>query len=222
MSRAKKIEAVDKEDYIRVYRITRNKYVSLIKKEKTNAWISFVNTVGNEDPWSIVYKIVCNKSKRTNYISSLTLPTGQQTTNWTESINALLDKCVPADNKAIENNRHRELRLENKKYYNSNLESDISYNEIEIAIKRLKCNKAPGYDGFTGEIMKALWSNNKETLSSLFNRCLRDHEFPEAWKTASLRIILKNNKDKDRDKLNSYRPIALLSIMGKIFVYRNT
>lgn len=200
----------------RRYREVRNKYTAQIKKDKLEAWENFVTKTRNEDPWSIAYKVVCNKIKKPNYICSLVLPNGQLTTNWQKSINALLYKCVPKDSKTNENEKHKKIRAQNRKYKNRNLEPEMTQREIEQAIKKLKTNKAPGIDGFKNEIVKALWSNNKEILIYLFNKCLREHTFPDEWKTTSLKIILKNS-NKDRSRLNSYRSIALIPTLGKVY-----
>ena len=41
-------------------------------------------------------------------------------------------------------------------------------------------------------------------------------EFPREWKESNLKIILKDEK-RDKSLINSYRPIALLSVVGKIY-----
>lgn len=132
--RAKKLKLVDINDYVSEYKKLRNNYVKQINKQKTAAWQNFVTTVGNEDPWSIVYKIVRDKIKKHDCIGSLTLPNGQQTNNWTETMNALLDKCVPIDDKELENKIHLKIKQQNNKYRNCNIEPDISQDEITTAM----------------------------------------------------------------------------------------
>lgn len=214
--RARKLQLDNIDFFSNNYKKKRNTYVKEILKNKTVAWRKFVNKVGNEDPWSMVYKIVSDKIKKPNYMCSLSLPTGQQTLNWTESINALLDKCVPKDEQISESAAQKELRKQNAEYLNCNLEPDISEDEITLAIKKLKNNKAPGVDNFQSEIIKALWKDRRDILYNIFNLCLRESVFPDEWKTTSLKIILKD-KSKDRSKINSYRPIALIPTMGKVF-----
>lgn len=50
----------------------------------------------------------------------------------------------------------------------------------------------------------------------LLNNCLRNSSFPEIWRQARLRSILKDIQ-KDPAMVSSYRPIALLPVLGKIF-----
>lgn len=48
------------------------------------------------------------------------------------------------------------------------------------------------------------------------NGCLQWGVFPSIWKTGSLRALLKG-EDKDAKDPKSYRPICLLSVIGKLF-----
>ena len=48
------------------------------------------------------------------------------------------------------------------------------------------------------------------------NNCFIQRIFPQQWKESNLKIILKD-ENRDRTLLNSYRPISLLSVVGKIF-----
>jgi len=115
-----------------------------------------VKEVGNSNPWSLVYKITCDKIKKRNTICSLQKPDGSMTADWSESVNLILEKCVPRDD--IQNEDvHRGIRRSCTEYMNCNLEPNISIEEIEKIIKNLKNKKAPGMDGFTGEIHKMLW-----------------------------------------------------------------
>ena len=53
-------------------------------------------------------------------------------------------------------------------------------------------------------------------MLDLYNNCFNLKEFPNIWIEAKLKIILKYEK-RDRRHLNSYRAIALLSVVGKIY-----
>lgn len=50
---------------------------------------------------------------------------------------------------------------------------------------------------------------------NLLNNCMKEACFPNNWKIAELIFILKD-KNKDKSKLGSYRPIALLPTIGKV------
>ena len=53
-------------------------------------------------------------------------------------------------------------------------------------------------------------------ILNLFNNSFTQGSYPKSWKQANIKIILKDEK-RDRTLLNSYRPIALLSVVRKIF-----
>lgn len=52
-------------------------------------------------------------------------------------------------------------------------------------------------------------------LTKLFRRCLSDGKFPSCWKVASVVPVPK--KGCDTSQVSNYRPISLLSVIGKIF-----
>jgi hypothetical protein len=79
----------------------------------------------------------------------------------------------------------------------------------------MKAWSAPGPDGFTNGLLKAL----RETLTlywiSLFNVCLAIGYHPERFRQART-IALKKPDKLDYTVVGAYRPIALLNITGKI------
>lgn len=215
--RAKKLNYVSLiPQYNDKYKVARNKYVATIKKFKKNTWKSFVTTEGNRDPWSIIYKIIRHKIKKDIFLSSLKLPSGEFTHSWKETANLLIDKCVPRDEVNSELDIHKDIRARNEKYVNYNLEPDITVDEISNSFNKCKLRKAPGFDNFQFEIFAELWKVNKEVIHCIFNSCLRNAIFPRLWKIAKLKIVLKN-VNRDKTILGSYRPIALLPVLGKIF-----
>lgn len=216
LTRAKKLNFTNLiPEYELKFKIARNRYVATIRRTKKQTWRNFVTRVGNDDPWSIIYKIIRNKINKEEFLSSIILPSGDTTKSWKETVNILLDKCVPED---LENEteQQRILIMNNDQYINYNLEPEITHDEIFMSIKKCKKRKAPGADGFQSELILKIWQVDKSILYNLYNNCMRNSIFPKEWKTAILKIILKN-PTKDKFILSSYRPIALLSTVGKIF-----
>ena len=64
-------------------------------------------------------------------------------------------------------------------------------------------------------MLKNLQSNSINYLFSLFNAILQQGLYPLAWKLAIILPILKPTKD--TSLLSSYRPIALTSVLVKLF-----
>lgn len=202
-------------DYEKKFKTARNKYVATIRKTKKQTWKDLVTKIGNSDPWSIVYKIIRDKINKEEFLSSIILPSGEITRSWRETVIILLKKCVPED-LDINTEEQNALKINNDLYFNCNIESDITHEEIFKSIKKCKKRKAPGVDGFQSELILKLWHADKFILYNIYNNCMRNSMFPKEWKIALLKIILKD-PTRDRFSLGSYRPIALLSSVGKIF-----
>ena len=159
-------------------------------------------------PWSLVYKIVSDKLQKPTVWTALKLPDGRITAGLDETIKALLNKCVPKDDVTVQGEECETMRQKLHGYKNSNLEKPIPIAKIKSAIDRFKNNKAPG--------MEELWKRKPQVILNLFNNSFTQGSYPKSWKQANIKIILKDEK-RDRTLLNSYRPIALLSVVRKIF-----
>ena len=73
---------------------------------------------------------------------------------------------------------------------------------------------SPGVDRVTVRLLKACWEHIRYTVRALYQRCLFLSHFPTQWKLAEVAMIPKIGK-KDKTSVRSWRPIALLSCMGK-------
>ena len=119
---------------------------------------------------------------------------------------------VPAQRrKEVEEQLHQQTRQQTN--FSPPMTSELSTAELDDAIKRLKTKKAPGKDGVCNEMIKHLGPTARKKLLELFNLSWRTGIFPSAWKEAIIIPVLK--KGKDPKKKTSYRPISLLSCLGK-------
>lgn len=91
----------------------------------------------------------------------------------------------------------------------------VTEHEIEEVLCRLPTKRATGDDGILNEILKLAKSILLPHLLLLFNSCLKLGYFPTLWQRATTAILRKNEKD-DYSEPGAYRPIALLSCLGKI------
>ena len=83
----------------------------------------------------------------------------------------------------------------------------------ELCHQTAKNKKAPGKDGISNEIIRHLGSVAKQKLLDIYNHSWNTGTFATSWKEAIIIPILK--KGKDRHSKTSYRPISLLSCLGK-------
>jgi hypothetical protein len=105
------------------------------------------------------------------------------------------------------------------------LDDPITAMEVFAAIRRLKMGKAPGQDGILTDILKTAAdavNNSKlrggntvvDALVLLFNFVFDKEVWPERWGTG---IIFPLHKHDSRLDPSNYRPITLLSVVGKLF-----
>ena len=122
------------------------------------------------------------------------------------------DLSASPNNKSIDNFQSiiSDSISSNEETYNT----DIQIHEIDLVLQKVK-NTSPGLDEIPYSFIKALQPENILELLSIFNQCFNTGEFPEPWKKGNIITILKPNKPKE--EVSSYRPITLLSCIGKIF-----
>lgn len=91
----------------------------------------------------------------------------------------------------------------------------ISMSEVTSSIKNLKTNKASGLDNINARHLKNLPPLAIHYLTLIFNFAAKNIYFPTNWKIAKTIAIPKVGKTRTIAK--NYRPIALLSIVSKLF-----
>lgn len=96
------------------------------------------------------------------------------------------------------------------------LNSPITHTEIDKAISKSKNGKSPSQqDYILNEYIKSTKSDLTPIYSKLFNKILDTGTMPDAWLVGTIKPIYKN-KGSQLDPGN-YRPITILSCMGKLF-----
>ncbi len=96
----------------------------------------------------------------------------------------------------------------------SDVNKDITLEEIEDAIDGLKLHKAEGIDGVGNGILKSSKIVISPLLCGLFNKVLESEAYPDEWCNA---IIIPVYKSGDKDDPSNYRGISLLTCISKLF-----
>ena len=86
--------------------------------------------------------------------------------------------------------------------------------EVEKLLRELDVSKALGPDDISPYILKNCASQLAEPLARLLNDCTEQQQWPKPWKRAR---AVATHKKKSRTLVENYRPISLLSIIGKIY-----
>lgn len=170
-----------------------------------------------------IYKVIKNR-KHVNLpnINPLT-PGDRKHVSLLSKAEVIADNFEKNHNNPLANSLVNHTRIINdsvKSYLNSpphNPEEcpPIHINEVATTIKLLKINKAAGLDKINTRLIKRLPVVAIHLLSLTFSMCINNSYFPDTWKIAKTIPIPKPGKD--RRDVTSYRPIALLSCLGKLF-----
>ena len=97
----------------------------------------------------------------------------------------------------------------------SELNNDITRIEIITAIKYLKRNKAAGVDHIENDYIIDAADILVPILVDFFNIVLETGRMPDLWLNGTVKPIYKNKGD--RKDPSNYRPITILSCLGKLF-----
>ena len=85
----------------------------------------------------------------------------------------------------------------------------FSQQEMSVAIKKMKENKAADESGVIAKYLKAL---ELEKLRGLINGILNGGDIPKEWKESIVKLLHKGGRT---DELKYYRPIAIINITCK-------
>jgi hypothetical protein len=86
-------------------------------------------------------------------------------------------------------------------------------NEIKIAIKHLKLNKASGPDNLPAEFFRTYPSTIANIMEPLLKKVWNSRQIPNDWKQG---LIIKLPKKGDLTECSNWRGITLLNVIGKI------
>ena len=89
----------------------------------------------------------------------------------------------------------------------------FSQDNIAKIIQNLDPNKAHGHDNISIRMLKICGSSIYRPLEMILNFCIETVFFPSEWKKANIVPIYKKG---DKQTLENYRPVSLLTICGKI------
>ena len=89
----------------------------------------------------------------------------------------------------------------------------VNIDEIVDILQILDPNKASGPDVISQKMLKICPEKIAIPLQIIFNKSLQQCKYPSSWKTANVIAIFKKG---DTSQPSNYRPISLISCVGKV------
>lgn len=200
-------------------KINHNRQVAIvkrtIKKKKADAWHKFTKSLSFSTPSTKIWQFLRNlqgKSLQTN------LPiekNGDPLSTNKEKAQHLAEYYsrifnTPHDHEDLLPNITAIKAISTKNAYNN----DLTMYELQSAIKKLKSNSATGIDLIHNQFIINLPPSSHNHLLKIFNQSWNNGIIPSTWKEANILPFLKANKSSSLEA--SYRPISLLSCLGKL------
>jgi len=95
-------------------------------------------------------------------------------------------------------------------------EGDITIQECEEAVNKIKNNKSPGEDGLPVEFYKTFWNEIRYILVSVYNESFQQQILPVSMRKSIVTLIHKKG---DRTDITNYRPISLTNLDYRILAH---
>ncbi|CAI6363267.1 unnamed protein product [Macrosiphum euphorbiae] len=184
---------------------------NLLKEHRQLAWDRFTSTLNFQD--RSLYKLNCRLLHNKPASNPLTTKSGQKIYD-TESKLELFADTMKDQFTANPPNELLEVSRSINELNRYSAKANLFTTPKEV-FEILPSAKASGHDNITNAALKHLPASAIVRLSNLLTSCLRHSYFPTYWKTATIVMIPKPNKNHSLP--NNYRQISLLVTMSKVF-----
>jgi hypothetical protein len=207
-----------------MYNYLSNRVKKEIKKHKDEGWKAFLERIGpnfvSSVPfWQRVRKMRSNWSARK--IPTL-IKEGKVYSEDQEKASLFRDRMESRQSglsdQKFDNDHKAKVEADVKKFIEKNSKftfEPVTMRELKDNISRLKNKSSAGKDGIHNCMLKHLPPNCLQYVLDLSNMSLKEGKIPELWKEARLTMIPKGGGKSASDPAN-YRPISLLSCLGKL------
>jgi len=196
------------------YSESKANYAATIKRGKIISWKEYCNMTTAANPWNAIYNLLAGKRNTTTQLTTLQKPDGTLTTDTRETLRLKLDNFTPEDNERDDSDYHKQIRAQTQQPTTTVNDREFTIEEIRDAILSMDYKKAPWEDGITSDIYNHTFHILPNSITALYNGCLRDGIYPKMWKRAKIIPIVKPGKEDSYD-VSKYRPISLLNVEAK-------
>ena len=191
---------------------TKKQYKRLIKAKRhkfRNKLLHDLEHMSDNNPeqyWKILSELKKEQSSPAQKINPIPLE------DWVDYFSKLYKGKRPDETRVKEiTNGVKNMEMMNT--FNE-LDFQITTEEVNKAITKLKNKKSPGIDGISSEMLKAGQGCLTPVLVKLFNHILRSKSYPEVWQVGLVSAIHKKGSVHDPD---NYRGITVNSTVAKTY-----
>ena len=187
-----------------------------ILSKKKESWRGFVNSMSPDTPLRKVWRMVRSISGRNGPSPSVAV--GGPEAPLTLKVEFLVEHFVKTT--SLPRTEHSENVAATVRQFCQSQVKETTYNQPFVLHELLTCiaslsNNSPGGDNIPNLFLQKLPSHLLDTILYLCNHSYFLGLVPQAWKAGIICPIPKPNKDPQT--VLGYRPITLLSCIGKLF-----
>ena len=202
--------------HVQRYKAQRNKVNNMLKYAREQFFLSadeIVDSYSKNDPksyWSLIRKLI--KGTGSNFTIPPLLDTETNMFAYTDNEKAnVLNNYFCSISSLNDNDREAPDIQPRTDATLSNV--SITEQDVRDILQTLKIGKASGDDSISHQMLKCTSETVSKPLTILFNYSLEHEKFPSSWKIARVMAAFKKE---DKSKPSNYRPISLLSCVGKV------
>ena len=208
----------EREKVAQEYRKQRNLVTSLVRSSQKSYFSKMItDEKDTASLWKGINKI--SQKSRSKPCTQYAWSPHSFNDHFLHLAESLLDTSISNNDKTCSDNYHISPALTN--FCKSKLPNNISFeipllgvHEVGMFITNMKNKKSMGPDGISPSLLKLSLPYVVESLTFIYNLCIKHSVVPQALKTAQ---VIPLPKSKDISELNNFRPISILSVLTKPF-----
>ena len=228
VSSEKKFELLDKWVSTKLpkdreaYKKHLNMFNKLKKKAREDYYVNkaALYCLDKSKTWQLINEISMRKRKKRTQVQSIRNKNGKKLRDPSAIANCLNTHFGTVGKDLAKNLDQSKSDIQDPIEYIKIIQQQSMYlnetdsSELLKLISKLELKKACGYDHISNRILKATSYVIAPYLATLYNNCIKQGIFPDEYKVAQVIPLYKGG---DQEDLNSYRPISLLPVFGKLF-----
>ena len=96
----------------------------------------------------------------------------------------MMDQLIPEDSRQGDTIQHKNTRRLANQLIDTANDREFTQDEVRQTIQSFNPPESTGLDGVTGKIPTLIFQSIPQTLTAMYNECLKIRHIPEQWKIA--------------------------------------